>query len=73
MIEGIAREKGDSFEIKTSEKCIRYIDKNNNIEWIELRGIAFSAIQDLAKEDLSTVIYCVSGDAGRIEDKEKNL
>ncbi len=73
LIEGIAREKGDRFEIETSEKCIRYIDKNNNIEWIELRRIAFSAIQDLAKEDLSTVIYCVSGDVGRIEDKEKEF
>ena len=73
LIEGIAREKGDSFEIKASEKCKRYIDKNNNIEWIELRGIAFSAIQDLAREDLSTVIYCVSGDVGRIEDKEKEF
>lgn len=82
LIEEIANEKGYKFETVKKDQYVQYIDKSNNINWIELNGIDFgeneilratSTIQDLVKDDLSTVIYCISSDSGRIEDTEKNF
>ncbi len=82
LIEGIAREKGYNFEIIKKGRYVSYTDRRNNISWIELKGIdhgeneiskAFSTIRDLAEEDLDVVVYCISGDSGRIESTEKNF
>lgn len=82
LIEGIANEKGYKFETIKRDQYVQHVDKSNNIDWIELNGIdygkneiskASSTIQDLVKDDLSTVIYCISGDSGCIEDIEKRF
>lgn len=82
LIEGIANEKGNKFETIKKNRYVQHIDKDNNISWIEITGIdfgtakiseAFSTIQDLVEDGLTTVIYCISGVSGHIEDTEKRF
>lgn len=82
LIEKIADEQGYRFETIKKDHYVQHIDKSNNICWIELNGFdsgknniskAITIVQNLVKDDLSTVIYCISGDSGRIEDTEKNF
>lgn len=82
LIEGIG-----AFQKKKYKKTQRigyteYFDDRNNICWCEVEGMdlgfenverALITIKDLIKDDLSTVIYCVSGTTGRIEDIEKEF
>ena len=82
LIKGIENEIGNKFETIKNNQYVQYIDKNNNINWIELNGIDFGineiskatdTIQDLVKDGLTTVIYCISGVPGHIEDTEKKF
>ena len=82
LIEGMEELQGYEFEREEKEDYILYIDHINNVQWFEIRGIdlgteyvekAMKTTQKLAKEGLSTVIYCISAVAGKCEDIEKNM
>ena len=59
-----------------------YNDECNHAKWYEIDGIdlgknnvdkAFRTIEELSKQGLSSVVYCISAISGRIEDVEKDL
>lgn len=82
LIEGIeSLQKIQYSRIKKNE-YEKYVDEYNNAEWYEVSGIdfgkdkvetAFETVRKLSEDGLSTVIYCISATAGRIEEIEKNL
>lgn len=82
LLEGLERLSGQSFRKESNRKYTIYEDKKNLIKWYEIKGIdlgkknieeAYLSIKALMSEGLSTVLYCISGGSGRIEDVEKNF
>lgn len=80
LIDGLEDLQGFKYS-KTEEKdFIKYADECNRAEWYEVGGIdlgkenvekAFKTVEELSKEGLSSVIYCISAITGRIEEMEK--
>lgn len=82
LIKGFEALQEHKYAISKGSGYVRYLDKHNHVEWYEVNGIdfgkdkieeTFEMISRLSEEDLSTVIYCVSAEAGRIEEIEQNF
>lgn len=82
LIKGIEEFQGHNYKKIEKTAYTEYLDEKNNICWYEIMGIdlgkgkveeIFSIIRDLVSDDLSTVIYCISGITGRIEEIEKEF
>lgn len=82
LIEGLEELHGFQLSKADYQNYVQYSDKLNHDEWFEVSGIdlgkeniekAFQTVKELAEKGLSSVIYCISGTSGRIEDIEKEL
>lgn len=82
LIKGIGKLQKQKFAISQRNGYVEYFDENNNISWCEVEGVdlgfgnvekVLGTIREIMKNDLSTVIYCVSGISGRIEDIEREF
>lgn len=82
LISGIEDFQQSKFKKKERTGYTEYIDTSNNVSWCEVCGIdlstesigfALSTIRDIQKNDLSYLVYCVSGISGRIEESERRL
>lgn len=82
LIGGIEDFQQSKFKKKERTGYTEYIDSGNNVSWFEVNGIDFSTdsinsvvstIRKIQKNDLSCLIYCVSGISGRMEEAESKL
>ena len=80
LISEIAKMNGGTLLPKKSGGYTQFSDKINSVDWIEVNGIdlgsqqeAFRTIEGLAKEEISKILYCISGENGRIEDIEREI
>ena len=82
LIEGMEELQGYKYNVKENPDYFLYNDEGNHAEWYEIKGIdlglenvdkAFQVIGELTKNGLSTIIYCVNGISGRMEDVEKDF
>lgn len=82
LIEGIAKAHGYKLIKTDNTHYVKYEDKHNHIEWLEVKGIdigsenveeAYNVLADLVNDGLSKVIYCVLGSTGKMEEIEKRL
>ena len=82
LIEGIAKEYGNKLNRSNNNQYKEYKDWYNHVEWLEVNGIdvgnenideTYRVISNLVKYGLSKVIYCISGETGRIEEMERKL
>lgn len=82
LINGIAKSQGYKLKAVEESQYTKYKDEHNPVEWFEVNGIDLGnekveevcgIIRELVYEGLSKVIYCISGDSGRIEKSEKNM
>lgn len=82
LIEGLGNLQNQLLTATKREGYTKFANSDSHTEWYELDGIdlgiekveeAFAAISDLVFDDLSIVIYCISGESGRIEEIEKDF
>ncbi len=82
LIEGLEDLNGYKYTKESKKGYTIYKDECNQAEWYEVDGIdlgldeikrASKIIKQLAKEGITTVIYCISATTGRIEDVEGKL
>ena len=82
LIEGLEELHGYEYSKERCEGYEKYSDECHHAEWFEIDGIdlgrenvetAFSTLKQLSKEGVTSIIYCVSGSTGRIEEIEKEL
>lgn len=82
LIKAIARFQNLTYTEEKTKDYILYSDNINNIKWYEIKGMdskpketekTFSILQELAKNNLSTLVYCVSGTSNRLEGAEKSF
>ena len=81
LIEGLEAREGNKYSKIEKKEYIQYTDERNRTAWFEI-GIdlgkenvekALQTVENLAKEGLSTVIYCISATSGRIENIEREF
>lgn len=80
LISEIAKMNGSSLISKNSVGYTQRSDRTNSVDWIEVNGVdlgnqqeTFRTIEKLAKVGISKILYCISGESGRIEDIEREM
>ena len=81
LINGIAEMDGSILEnCMTGIKYTKFRDKAHCIDWIKVKGIdlgsqqvTFETLRELVVSGVSKILYCISGESGRIEDIERKM
>ena len=80
LIDGIRHMHGSEFVRSNEHGTVVYTDTEKNEKWYEIKGIglepgeisaAYETLSELTGEDLSHIVYCLSGTNAKIEAAEK--
>lgn len=82
LIEGIEDFQKEKYKRTEKTGYKEYLDEKNNVCWCEIKGMGLgldpvgktlSTIKNMMANDLSVIIYCISGTTGRIEETERSF